>query len=220
MVLTHLQRRVWRALAALPQADTFALGGGAAMITLGLVERETTDLDLFGTKPEHLDRLGTVVDDALREQGFDVDRIRTTAALVRLQVRSADGSVTVDLGYIHPRFATVQTPDGQVASPQDLAADKLLAMWNRSEPRDYIDVHALAQRFSLDEMCRLAAQKDTGFRRDLLPYGLVPFDGLPRRRFDIDDDAYEQLKDWVHSTYDAVTEPTPERSPQGPSFGL
>ena len=95
MVLTQLQRRVWRALAALPEADTFALAGGAAMITLGLVERETTDLDLFGTRPEHLERLGTVVDDT-----------------------------------------------------------------------------------------------------------------------------YEQLKDWVRSTYDAVTEPTPERSPKGPSLGL
>ena len=205
-MLTPLQSRVWRALAALPEADTFALAGGAAMITLGIVERDTTDLDLFATTPEHLDRLERVVDGALRDQGFDVERLRTGAALVRLQVSAPEGAVVVDLGYIHPRFATVQTPDGRVASPQDLAADKLLALWNRSEPRDFVDVYALSQRFSLDEMCRLAAEKDTGFRRELLPYGLVLFDGLPRRRFDFDDDGYARLREWVRSTIDAVAQ--------------
>ena len=207
-MLTSLQRRVWRALEGLPEADNFALGGGGAMIALGIVDRATTDLDLFGTTPEQLDRLGAVVDEALRGQGFEVERGRATASLIRLSVHAPDGSVAVDLSYIHPRFATVQTPDGRVVSAQDLAADKLLAMWNRGEPRDFVDVHALAQRFSLDELCRLAAEKDTGFRPDLLHYGLVLFKGLPRRRFDIDDAEYARLSNWVHQWRAEL--PTPE----------
>lgn len=203
-MLSALQRRVWGAIASIPEADAFALAGGAAMIALGIVERETTDLDLFGTLPEHVEQLGAVVSDALTEQGFTVARLRTTPALLRLQVASGGDAVTVDLGYIYPRFATVQTPEGTVVSPQDLVADKLLAMWGRSAPRDFIDVHALAQRFSLEEMCSLAAQKDTGFRPELLHYGLAPFDRLPRRRFDIDDAHYTALSDWVRSTQEAV----------------
>lgn len=203
-MLTALQRRVWNALADIPEADAFALAGGGAMIALGIVERQTNDLDLFGTRPEHVELLGNVVDGVLSQQGFTVERLRSTAALLRLRVQDGGDAVAVDLGYIHPRFATVQTPDGQVISPQDLAADKLLALWDRSAPRDFVDVHALAQRFSLQEMCRLAAEKDTGFRPELLHHGLVPFARLPRSRFDIDDDHYAALSRWVSDTLESV----------------
>ena len=210
-MLTSLQRRVWAALTRIPEADAFALAGGGAMIALGIVERETDDLDLFGTAPEHVQQLGAVVDTAMSEQGFTTEHLRSTPSLLRLEVLRDDDAVTVDLGYIHPRFATVQTADGQVISPQDLAADKLLAMWARSAPRDFVDVHALAQRFSLEEMCRLAALKDLGFRRDLLVLGLEPFGRLPRNRFDIDDAHYADLSTWVSTTLDSVA------SRRGPS---
>lgn len=52
---------------------------------------------------------------------------------------------------------------GPVLHPDDLAADKTLAMWGRGEPRDFVDVVALLDRYSEDELVRLAAEKDRGF---------------------------------------------------------
>ena len=45
----------------------------------------------------------------------------------------------------------------------DLAADKVLALEARAEARDFIDFAALAERFTLAELCALAAEKDGGF---------------------------------------------------------
>lgn len=46
---------------------------------------------------------------------------------------------------------------------EDLAADKVLALWARARPRDYHDVAALIERFGYDRLFELAAEKDSGF---------------------------------------------------------
>ena len=45
----------------------------------------------------------------------------------------------------------------------DIQADKTLAFFGRAEPRDAIDLYFLLQRTSLEELAKLARQKDTGF---------------------------------------------------------
>jgi predicted nucleotidyltransferase component of viral defense system len=55
---------------------------------------------------------------------------------------------------------------GPVLHPDDLAADKLLALWGRARPRDFYDVAALLDRYGPDRLLELAAAKDTGFTTD------------------------------------------------------
>ncbi|HYS41356.1 MAG TPA: nucleotidyl transferase AbiEii/AbiGii toxin family protein [Pseudonocardiaceae bacterium] len=47
--------------------------------------------------------------------------------------------------------------------PDDLAADKVLALWGRARPRDFYDVAALLDRYGPDRLLDLAATKDNGF---------------------------------------------------------
>jgi hypothetical protein len=47
-VLSPLQEQVGRIVAALPEADGFALAGGAALVVARVVDRATRDLDFFG----------------------------------------------------------------------------------------------------------------------------------------------------------------------------
>lgn len=47
-VLTPLQQHIARIIGGLPEADGFALAGGAALIARGDVDRGTRDLDFFG----------------------------------------------------------------------------------------------------------------------------------------------------------------------------
>lgn len=56
-VLSDLQRQVALRIAELPEAEGFALAGGAALIVRGNVVRQTRDLDFFGQQPDHVDTL-------------------------------------------------------------------------------------------------------------------------------------------------------------------
>lgn len=47
---------------------------------------------------------------------------------------------------------------------EDIAANKMLALFGRAEPRDFIDVYFLSKDFfGFMEMVQMAAKKDTGF---------------------------------------------------------
>jgi hypothetical protein len=52
---------------------------------------------------------------------------------------------------------------GPVLHPDDLAADKVLALWGRARPRDFYDVAALLDRYGRDRLLELAVAKDSGF---------------------------------------------------------
>lgn len=62
---------------------------------------------------------------------------------------------------------------GAVLAPEDIIADKVLALWGRAEARDLLDVDALAARFGHERLLQLAAEKDPGFDPALLPGALA-----------------------------------------------
>jgi predicted nucleotidyltransferase component of viral defense system len=49
-----------------------------------------------------------------------------------------------------------------VLHPEDLAADKMLALWGRARPRDFFDVAALIECYGHDRLLELAGAKDSG----------------------------------------------------------
>jgi hypothetical protein len=56
-VLSALQERIAKAVAALTEANGFALAGGAALVLRGEVDRETRDLDFFATEAAAVGRV-------------------------------------------------------------------------------------------------------------------------------------------------------------------
>ncbi|MGH3568179.1 MAG: nucleotidyl transferase AbiEii/AbiGii toxin family protein [Pseudonocardia sp.] len=170
MPLDPLLNLITRTALSLPEARTLALAGGAAMIAHGFVSRLTHDIDLF-----------TEVDD--REAVLVVAALRTALGQLGLTTTNADRppldhrfvaidpatsqeclvEVFADGGRLRER---VTLDVGTVLHPDDLAADKVLALWGRARPRDYFDVHALLQRFGPDRLLELAAAKDAGFTSD------------------------------------------------------
>ena len=79
-------------------------------------------------------------------------------------------------------------PEQREAGPQravhveELAARKLLALFDRAEARDFVDVHTLSERLNLDDLLGLASDLDQGFSAALLAEMLTS-----HRRF-IDDE--------------------------------
>lgn len=68
--------------------------------------------------------------------------------------------VFADGGRLQPR---VVLDVGPVLHPDDLAADKVLALWARAMPRDFVDVAALTRRYDPRRLMELAAAKDSSF---------------------------------------------------------
>ncbi|HET9254876.1 MAG TPA: nucleotidyl transferase AbiEii/AbiGii toxin family protein [Pseudonocardiaceae bacterium] len=71
--------------------------------------------------------------------------------------------VFADGGRLHDR---VTLDLGPVLHPDDLAADKMLALGGRARPRDFFDVAALIDRYGRDRLLELAMAKDNGFTRE------------------------------------------------------
>jgi hypothetical protein len=59
-------------------------------------------------------------------------------------------------------------PLGPMLSLEELGADKLLALFDRAQARDFVDVAALVDRFGLVRLCDLASEKDARFSRSVL----------------------------------------------------
>jgi hypothetical protein len=168
MALDPLQEQILRIAQALPEAHTLALAGGGAMLAHGFVDRLTRDVDLFTDRdePEAL-AVARALRAALIERGLDVQdgpAPREHRFVVRDPVAERVCAVDVfaDGGRLQPRvFLDV----GPVLHPDDLAADKVLALWSRALPRDFVDVAALTRRYEPLRLLELAAAKDSGFSR-------------------------------------------------------
>lgn len=141
-MLSPLQQRVVNIVHGLPQAEGFALAGGAALIVLGTVSRPTNDLDFFAQEPEEVDRLLPLLEEVLRRQGLTVERVQVGAGFARVVVADKGDRTLVDLSYDTRLLPTVQTTTGAVLSQDELAADKTLAVFGRAEARDFTDLHA------------------------------------------------------------------------------
>lgn len=169
MALDPLQECIARTALSLPEAHTLALAGGAAMIVHGFVTRVTKDIDLF-TEVDDAEaiRVAASLRAALEQQNLttrDAERPPHDHRFVTVDPisgRECTVEVFADGGRLK---GCVSLDIGPVLHPDDLAADKVLALWGRARPRDFFDVHALLRRYAPDRLLDLAALKDRGFTR-------------------------------------------------------
>ncbi len=198
-MLTPLQQRLARTFLALPEAAEFALAGGAALVTRGVVERPTQDLDFFTPDAQAVRLAVDALVAVLARDGLQVSVIRGGPSFARLAVDDGREEVLVDLGYDHRLRPSEPSPLGPVLALEELAADKTLALFGRAEARDFVDVQALAERLGIERLLALAAEKDRGFDRYVMASMLGRFERLAPREFGLDGDAFERLATFVRA---------------------
>lgn len=205
-MLSLLQRRVARIVAELPEAEGFALAGGAALVIAQVVDRETRDPDFFGATADRVDRLVPALEHALRLDGLDVSRKRTNRGFAHFTISDNTGGLTeLDLG-VDARIREAESgPLGPMLALEELAADKTLALFGRAQARDFIDVAALADRFGFDQLCEPAAEKDPGFSPAVLLDMLGSFNRFTADDFDVDAVKHQRLAAAVQGWRDYLT---------------
>ena len=192
-MLSPLQERVAEIIAGLKEAEGFALAGGAALIVRGDVRRQTRDLDFFGLTAAAVDRLLPAVERALQDAGFVVHHVQRNPGFARLIVESGDDRTELDLGADARLFPMEPGRLAPTLTGEELAVDKVLAVFGRAEARDFVDLMALEPRYGLDRLCALATEKDRGFTPVLFAEMLDRFPRLRQDEFGIDAQEYEQL---------------------------
>jgi hypothetical protein len=198
MPLSEIQIRTATIVLALPEAQGFALAGGAALVIHEVVDRGTKDLDCFGPSTSAVNALVDPTIAALIADGFTVDLLLRNDGFAKLLVADAADRTQVDLGFDPATHDPVPSIVGPLRHIRDLAGDKVLALFARAASRDFIDVAALLRRFSKEELCAIASAKDAGFNIDVLAdaFGVV-------RRYDRDDE-FPNLSDEEYQTLLAV----------------
>lgn len=216
MALDPLHEDVIRIALALPEADTFALAGGGAMLAHDLVDRGTTDVDLF-TTTAGVPGMAVALTDALAARGYTVTPDRQVDTFARLVVTAPDGhELTVDLAQDARMRDTVRLDLGPVLAREDLIADKALALWGRAEARDLVDVDALATRYGLPRLLELAAEKDHGFMPETLPASIARAAAQPDKAFldlGMDREALADLRARAQTWSSAVATDAAEQAP-------
>ena len=166
--LSAFQQEVAAVFFELAASEGFLLAGGAALVANHLTSRPTQDLDFFrstSTVTAARDEL----EQAATERGWAASRIRDEATFVRLLIEGPE-TVLVDLCLDSPPIRPpVETPLGPTFAPDELAARKVIAVFDRAEARDFADLFSLLDRFPKDVLLRLANEIDPGF--DIKTFG-------------------------------------------------
>ena len=83
---------------------------------------------------------------------------------------------------------------GPTLAVEELAANKVLALFDRAEARDFLDLVALTRRFELCSLLALASEKDTGLDLEGFEDALRSFGRLTPADFGVSGPEYEQLR--------------------------
>jgi Nucleotidyl transferase AbiEii toxin, Type IV TA system len=169
--MTRAQRRIARRVLAVAGPDGFHLAGGAALVASNMTDRATRDINVFSAGDVDVGAVADRVSAALRDDGFEVEetrRLRGRATLVVTAVGPRRSTFLVDLARDDIKWPGETTSLGLTLSPRELAANKVLALFDRVQTRDLADLAVLAEQFPLEDMLADAEAKEPAFSRRLL----------------------------------------------------
>ena len=168
--LTRLQRRIARIVLRIAASDGFHLAGGSALVASRLTDRPTRSIDVVTALGTDVPAVAGRVASALGDDGLDVVVIASSPAFARLEVvaDARRGRFGVDLGRDRIEWPGTTTSLGPTLSPRELAANKVLALHGRVQPRDLADVASLVEHVPLDNMLADAEVKEPGFTTQTL----------------------------------------------------
>ncbi len=162
-MLDPLQERIARLALSLPGAENLALAGGGAMLAHGLVDRPTQDVDLF-TPDADVTAIADALVAALHGEGMSlVVEVRTQTYVRLTATEQAGRAYKIELARDARIRPPVRLDVGAVLHLEEIAADKVLALFGRAAARDFVDVAALLRKFPKERLLALAAEKDPGF---------------------------------------------------------
>jgi hypothetical protein len=184
MPISEVQREVATIALRVAARYGFALAGGNALMAHGVIDRPTEDVDLFSDQETGVMAAADAVEAALRAAGFAAERQDGInglgdifegmgEGLAEWMITSPEGQQTMlQMAYFDRTHGPVTMDVGPVLDIEDLAGWKTVALVNRVEPRDYIDISATLDQYTVNALITLARRLDAGLEdRDFADAG-------------------------------------------------
>jgi hypothetical protein len=178
-ILTPLQQQVLQAIGRSPLREEFYLTGGTALAAYYLQHRFSEDLDFFSANPRAPGLVPGILEQALAELNVRTTFRRIFPSFVECFIEAPHGErVELDFAQDSPfRFEPTWCDDRfgvHIDSQVDLCCNKLSALFERAESKDFVDVYMIAQRLmSRDRLLTLAQQKHVGLEDYWLAQSIV-----------------------------------------------
>lgn len=194
-----------------PFGKSFFFTGGTALAAFYLKHRESQDLDFFSLKPFDTLAFSTTMQEI-------ADKTRSTMSIsirsqtyneIFLENKKEGWTQKIDIVQEQPKhFGEIKYIDNiPVDSLINIATNKILAVFGRLEPKDYIDLFFIFTKtnLSFDEMFTLAKQKDTGLSEFYFANTIADvdkFETLPKIRIPFDKKVFVQFyKELSHKLF-------------------
>jgi nucleotidyltransferase AbiEii toxin of type IV toxin-antitoxin system len=174
----------------------FALGGGNALLAHGIINRRTEDVDLFTNREHGVEAATGGVETALHRAGFRTDRIDKTAGLgdifgeemgqglAEWAVTAPSGEkMALQMAYFDRGREPVIMEIGPVLDLEDVAGGKVCAAASRTYERDYVDVAAMLDHYTPEQLISFAHRLDPGLTGTDYADTAQRLDRLSERRF-------------------------------------
>ena len=165
-IISELQKRIIGSFQKGSDASFFYLTGGTALAEFYLGHRRSYDLDLFTAEEGLILPFSRIVDVGLKSDGLHVNVIRRFSSFVEFEVTYENEKTRVQLAYDSP-FRFEEPVDSELGVKindyKDIIVDKFLAFFGRAEPRDAVDLFFILKKERIEEIAKLASQKDPGF---------------------------------------------------------
>lgn len=167
-ILTPLQQRILKAIGNSPLQERFYLTGGTALSAFYLHHRYSEDLDFFTPDPAAVTQVPPVLTEIAQTNNWEVAFTRTLGTFLECFVTGPENErVKLDFAQDSPYRleATRYDPEYNIYLDEvvDIASNKLSALFDRAEPKDFVDVYFLCQELMpFSRLEELTRQKHVG----------------------------------------------------------
>jgi len=123
--------------------------------------------------------------DALEDSGYTVQITRQYDEFASVTVGHDEEAVVIDLGLDWWENSPAIIDTGPILSLKDSVASKLLAVYGRGYPRDYLDAYSIisTRRFTHQELIRLCQRRDPNLDLPMFAASIARHRVLPTTEF-------------------------------------
>lgn len=197
---TPIQRKIFTSFAKSDFSKQFYFTGGTALKVFYFNHRESEDLDFFSEDDFDTDLATEFMQQMASELGAklrftSIEKVR----IFELVDEKGNLIIKVDFAqYPHPRLKNRKDSEGiAIDSLEDIGANKLHTILQRTQVKDFVDLHLLLKEYTIWDLLHFS-QKKFGIEIDLiwLTSGLLKsqsFEYLPKMLTSL---TLEELKDF------------------------
>jgi predicted nucleotidyltransferase component of viral defense system len=167
-VLTNYQIKVLKIFFASELGKQFFLTGGTALAAFYLGHRQSNDLDLFALEQFDSLQLEKVIGQIAEQTSSKVRTRVKTSDYCEIYLENEKEGWVQRLDFVQePKvfFGKKQVVDGIcIDSLENIASNKILTIYGRLEPKDYLDLYFILKetKLSFDRLFQKTKQKDPG----------------------------------------------------------